>query len=124
MGQERFKEIMKKEEVERSARKKRVEELMTRTRKKDKIHYQGDLMSSKPDLLQDIPCLDGEDYSEVTSNGDCSPPLRSNVPLYEKNAANCYQSSTKPLEIVTMRRYEAVSNLGTHEDSKVSEMKR
>merc|ERR1711915_277116 len=124
MGQERFKEILKKEEVERSARKKRVEEIMTRTRKKDKIHYQRDLMSSKPDLLQDIPCVDGEDYSEVVSNGDCSPPLRSNVPLYEKNAANCDQSSTKYLEVVRMRRYEAVISLGTHEDSKLREMKR
>ena len=133
--QERFKEIMKKEEAERSARKKRVEEIMTRTRKKEKIQYQRDLVSgctlgrsdqvsSKPDLLQDIPCVDGVDYSEVASNGDCSPPLRSNVPLCEKNAANCDPSSSKSLEIIRMRRYEAVINLGSHEDLKLSERKR
>jgi len=128
LSQERFKEIMRKEEAERSARKKRVEEIMTRTRKKDKIQYQRDIMSgctlgqsdkvsSKPDLLQDIP--DGTDYSEVVSNGDCSPPLRSNVP-----AAHCDPSSPKSLEVVRMRRYDAVINLGTHDDLKSSEMKR
>ena len=106
---------------------------MTRTRKKDKIHDQRDLMSgctlgrsdkvsSKPDLLQDIP--DSTDYSEVVSNGDGSPPLRCNVPLYEKNAAQCDPSSPKSLQIVRMRRYEAVVNLGTHEDLKLSKMKR
>ena len=131
VSQKRFIEMMKKEETERSARKKRVEEIMTRTRKKEKINYQRDLMSGfilgrsdKPDLLQDIPCVDGVDYSEVVSNGDCSPPLRPNVPLYEKNAANCDPSSSKSLEMIRMRRYEAVINLGSHEDLKLSERKR
>ena len=104
---------------------------MTRTRKKDKINYQRDLMSDftlgrsdKPDLLQDIPCIDGVDYSEVASNGDCSPPLRSNFPLYEKNAAHCDPSSSKSSEIIRMIRYEAVINLSSHEVQKLSEMKR
>jgi len=97
LSQERFKEIMKKEDAERSAMTGCTLGL-------------SDKVSSKPDLL-DIPCVDG---------ADCTSPSRSNLRLYEKNAAHCDPSSPKSLEIVRMRRHSAVSNVGTHEDLKFS----